>query len=29
MAEQDRWQLELSEYIRQGEPERAEKRWTD
>ena len=25
MPEQDRWQLELSEYIRQGEPERAEK----
>ena len=25
MSEQDRWQLELSEYIRQGEPERAEK----
>ena len=25
MPEQDRWQLELSEYIRQGEPDRAEK----
>ena len=25
MPEQDRWQLGLSEYIRQGEPERAEK----
>ena len=25
MPEQNRWQLELSEYIRQGEPERAEK----
>ena len=25
MSVQDRWQLELSEYIRQGEPERAEK----
>ena len=25
MRSQDRWQLELSEYIRQGEPERAEK----
>ena len=25
MPEQDSWQLELSEYIRQGEPERAEK----
>ena len=25
MAELNRWQLELSEYIRQGEPERAEK----
>ena len=25
MLEQDRWQLELSEYILQGEPERAEK----
>ena len=25
MPEQGRWQLELSEYIRQGEPERAEK----
>ena len=25
MPEQDRWQLELGEYIRQGEPERAEK----
>ena len=25
MPEQDRWQLELSEYIRQGEPERVEK----
>ena len=25
MSEQDRWQLELSEYIRQGEPDRAEK----
>ena len=36
MPEQDRWQFELSEYIRQGEPERAEKKrpsgsrpWTD
>ena len=25
MPEQDKWQKELSEYIRQGEPERSEK----